>query len=139
MKNLAINGRRGLFGLDTDAAADDARIWALLCERAAPLVTVHHGGLQVFELGGIGRAVRLVQGGHILVEPHSPAEFLKLVAVPPPGHPVSCPFCSSKDVRDVNSVRVKITRNERDPADKSSMELDEYQCRGDCGGRSFWV
>lgn len=49
-------------------------------------------------------------------------------------HPVCCPFCGGKDI----AVSAEWQATSGEDADNAST-LQEYQCRGDCNGRSFWA
>lgn len=56
--------------------------------------------------------------------------------------PQQCPFCGGEEVRDVNGIIVAVVDDPNDPeagASGHKMDLDEWQCHGKCGGRSFWV
>ena len=51
------------------------------------------------------------------------------------GDPIACPFCSGNLV--VFTAKWSGLSSDEYPSNKA--DLDEYQCRGDCCGRSFWV
>lgn len=47
--------------------------------------------------------------------------------------PVCCPFCGSKGIREI--VEWESTSIEDD---ENTCRQTEYQCQGECQGRSFW-
>lgn len=53
------------------------------------------------------------------------------------GEPALCPFCGGSKVSFVNGYRSLI--NAELTTDGILWDLDEWQCRGACDGRSFFV
>jgi len=49
--------------------------------------------------------------------------------------PKFCPFCGDNEIRDVERAWVA----ECVQAGALSTDLKEYQCQGECQGRSFWA
>ncbi len=51
----------------------------------------------------------------------------------PEGDPVTCPWCSGSTIRYIDAWAATAAHQSQ------RIDLEEYQCHGDCGGRSFWV
>jgi hypothetical protein len=53
--------------------------------------------------------------------------------------PQRCPYCSGDNVQYITGIQTMVTNAEDSSASGRGLDLDEWQCRGDCAGRSFWV
>lgn len=154
MKRISFNNRDGKATVQVDSAQrsttyvlsphtdpGDREIWRRLNDAAKGKVEYAQENLRIVELEGIGRAATLSEDqGAILFERHMREDEFNRIVRGPDGDPICCPYCGEKEVSFVNSITVVVTSNEMEPGDRSSsMDLDEYQCRGVCEGRSFWV
>jgi hypothetical protein len=124
-------GPGSYFVLDTDTSPEDAALWHRLFATA-----VRHcasaGDLSVIDLVGVGRAVTSRGKGTILFQPYDREEFLRRIPKFQPDAPVLCPFCGGTQLSEIDAERPTV-----DGA--SGIEIQEWQCRSVCGGRSFWV
>ncbi len=98
---------------------------------------MHASGLLILDVPGVGRGVvRNDRDCHMLFEVHmNGTQFWRLTKdapVAPPPEPTFCPHCGTQNVSFTNGW------NFTDEAG-SQVDLDEYQCRGECDGTSFWV
>lgn len=138
MKELVINGvASGVYHIDLGDAGDRASWERILLDdsaRAGPgnshRLTLQAGNLLVYDLRN-GRGVGSKDDPHILFQPSVSSEvWAGLCGVS--GDPVCCPFCGGRELSAIDADEPTLDG-------VSGCEIAEWQCRGNCEGRSFWV
>jgi len=139
MKRISsANNKEHAYFLDLGSSEDKVLFEHLKQEE--PQLFMEAGNLSVMETPS-GKTISFAGQNHVLFQPSSHKALLALEKLGlTGGDPRHCPYCNGSEIRHVNSVLLQQLSNKEDvSAEGEKLKLAEFQCHGECGGRSFWV